>query len=183
MLHKYSILNYSSSKLKCFKYYGLGKYLLDRKIALSVQHPLKISTNRTYSLNVQNRKYLQFPFYKLSKTQLELIRRSLSTSSSLYNNKKDPQNEENNNRSANNLWKIFFFWSFIFWIISLLFRNNEADHLGVAEYISWEEFKYEMLAKGEVQKLIFSVASKQLFVILHKGAVVKNKIVSIKLFP
>ncbi|KAK6628962.1 hypothetical protein RUM43_002779 [Polyplax serrata] len=43
-------------------------------------------------------------------------------------------------------------------------------------YISWEEFKNDILAKGEVEKLIINMDTKEVGIVLHKGAVIKNKL-------
>lgn len=48
-------------------------------------------------------------------------------------------------------------------------------------YVSWNEFLYQMLAKGEVEQIIVRPDIEIVTIILFEGAVVKGKKVSNKL--
>lgn len=46
-------------------------------------------------------------------------------------------------------------------------------------YVSWNEFLYTMLTKGEVEELIVRPDIEVVTIILHEGAIIKGKKVSI----
>ncbi|XP_077301487.1 SPG7 matrix AAA peptidase subunit, paraplegin [Arctopsyche grandis] len=69
------------------------------------------------------------------------------------------------------------FWVFMAYLIittlSLaLLSNNQQE---VMKYVSWNEFLYQMLAKGEVEELIIRPDLEVVTIILHEGAVIKGK--------
>lgn len=45
-------------------------------------------------------------------------------------------------------------------------------------YVSWNEFLYQMLAKGEVEEIVVRPDMDIVTIILHDGAVIKGKRVS-----
>ena len=48
----------------------------------------------------------------------------------------------------------------------------------IVRWVSWNEFVYHMLAKGEVEEIIVRPDSEIVTIILHDGAVVKGRKVS-----
>lgn len=46
-------------------------------------------------------------------------------------------------------------------------------------YVSWNEFVYSMLSKGEVEELIVRPDMEVVTIILHEGAIIKGKKVSV----
>lgn len=45
----------------------------------------------------------------------------------------------------------------------------------VVRYVSWNEFLYQMLAKGEVEEIIVRPDVEVVTIILQEGAIIKNK--------
>ncbi|KAF5271018.1 hypothetical protein FQR65_LT05368 [Abscondita terminalis] len=65
-------------------------------------------------------------------------------------------------------------------MISLMFpSSNQPD---VVRYVSWNEFLYQMLAKGEVEEIIVRPDIEIVTIILHDGAVIKGKRVDYKTY-
>ncbi|KAK4877676.1 hypothetical protein RN001_010182 [Aquatica leii] len=65
-------------------------------------------------------------------------------------------------------------------MISLMFpSSNQPD---VVRYVSWNEFLYQMLAKGEVEEIIVRPDIEIVTIILHDGAVVKGRKVDHKTY-
>ncbi|CAG9770542.1 unnamed protein product [Ceutorhynchus assimilis] len=58
-------------------------------------------------------------------------------------------------------------------IISLMFPSTNAPE--AIRYVSWNEFLYQMLAKGEVEQLIVRPDIDIVTIILHEGAVIKGR--------
>ncbi|XP_072386948.1 mitochondrial inner membrane m-AAA protease component paraplegin [Diabrotica undecimpunctata] len=58
-------------------------------------------------------------------------------------------------------------------IISLMFPGTSQPE--VVRYVSWNEFLYQMLAKGEVERIIVRPDIEIVTIVLHEGAVVKGK--------
>lgn len=48
----------------------------------------------------------------------------------------------------------------------------------IIRYVSWNEFVYQMLAKGEVEQIIVRPDIDIVTIILHEGAVIKGRKVS-----
>ncbi|XP_066250735.1 mitochondrial inner membrane m-AAA protease component paraplegin isoform X2 [Euwallacea similis] len=58
-------------------------------------------------------------------------------------------------------------------IISLMFPSTNQPE--VVRYVSWNEFLYQMLAKGEVEQIIVRPDIDIVTIILHEGAIIKGK--------
>ena len=48
-------------------------------------------------------------------------------------------------------------------------------HFQMIRYVSWNEFVYSMLSKGEVEELIVRPDLEVVTIILHEGAIIKGK--------
>lgn len=60
----------------------------------------------------------------------------------------------------------------------LTFENLVYLNFKVIRYVAWNEFLYQMLAKGEVEQIIVRPDIDIVTIILFEGAVVKGKRVS-----
>ncbi|RZB38711.1 paraplegin, partial [Asbolus verrucosus] len=58
-------------------------------------------------------------------------------------------------------------------VISLMFPSSSQPE--VVRYVSWNEFLYQMLSKGEVEELIVRPDIEIVTIILHEGAIIKGK--------
>ena len=106
---------------------------------------------------------------------LEVFKRNVSKTSVCLNTKKEPNDSDKNPPENNfNFLKFLMTWAVLWFIYSLLSRNSNQRRFEAA-IISWEEFKNDILAKGEVDKLIYSLETQQVLVVLQKGAIIKNK--------
>lgn len=66
-----------------------------------------------------------------------------------------------------------------FYLMTLFPRSKSSDALYEdSVYISFKEFVYQMLAKGEVDKIIIRPDASLVLVFLHEGAVIKGRKVS-----
>nr|CAH7757725.1 unnamed protein product [Callosobruchus chinensis] len=65
-------------------------------------------------------------------------------------------------------------------MISLMFPSSSQPE--VIRYVSWNEFLYQMLAKGEVEQIIVRPDIEIVTIILHEGAVIKGKRVETRTF-
>ncbi|XP_071050116.1 mitochondrial inner membrane m-AAA protease component paraplegin [Onthophagus taurus] len=95
--------------------------------------------------------------------------------------KKRPDKNENNNDDDDNkissLLAKAFLWMLsaymVIAIISLMFPSSNQPE--VVRYVSWNEFLYQMLAKGEVEEIIVRPDVEIVTIILFDGAVIKGK--------
>ncbi|KAL1131091.1 hypothetical protein AAG570_012328 [Ranatra chinensis] len=89
---------------------------------------------------------------------------------------KDKKNEDNEKISS--LIAKAFLWMLTAYMvvaaISIIVPNSN-QHDVVVRYVSWNEFLYHMLAKGEVEEIIIRPDLEMVTIILHEGAVVKDK--------
>lgn len=65
-------------------------------------------------------------------------------------------------------------------LISLMFPSSNQPE--TMRYVSWSEFCYQMLAKGEVQQIIVKPDVDLVTIILHPGAIIKGKRVDTQVF-
>lgn len=65
-------------------------------------------------------------------------------------------------------------------IVSLIFPSSNQPE--VVRYVSWNEFLYQMLAKGEVEEIIVRPDMDIVSLILHDGAVIKGKKAEAKVY-
>ncbi|XP_014364734.2 paraplegin [Papilio machaon] len=111
--------------------------------------------------------------------------RSIHTSSTRYNqpnvdndkNKKDKKKQDDATLSS--LFMKAAFWMIatsIFIIMSsLMVPADSSSPNEVVRYVSWNEFVYNMLAKGEVEQLIVRPDIEVVTIILYEGAIIKGK--------
>ncbi|KAG5887067.1 hypothetical protein JTB14_002116 [Gonioctena quinquepunctata] len=69
------------------------------------------------------------------------------------------------------LWRVDAFYGVF--IISLIFPHSSQPE--VVRYVSWNEFIYQMLAKGEVEQIIIRPDIEIVTIILYEGAIIKGK--------
>ncbi|KAF7273513.1 hypothetical protein GWI33_013781 [Rhynchophorus ferrugineus] len=89
-----------------------------------------------------------------------------------------PEKDEDNDKDKlSTLLAKAFLWMLTAYMfiatISLLFPS--ANQPEVVRYVSWNEFLYQMLAKGEVEQIIVRPDSEIVTIILHEGAIVKGR--------
>ncbi|XP_022832758.1 paraplegin [Spodoptera litura] len=92
---------------------------------------------------------------------------------------KDEQDKKKKNEEMSSLMMKAAFWMFttcFLIILSTLFvpggENNQNEMI---RYVSWNEFVYSMLSKGEVEELIVRPDLEVVTIILHEGAIIKGK--------
>ncbi|KAF5269542.1 hypothetical protein FQA39_LY08731 [Lamprigera yunnana] len=94
------------------------------------------------------------------------------------NSSKDPKKDQNEDKDKiPSLLAKAFLWMltaymFIAFITLLFPSSNQPD---IIRYVSWNEFLYQMLAKGEVEEIIVRPDIEIVTIILHAGAIVKGK--------
>ncbi|XP_052752497.1 paraplegin [Galleria mellonella] len=110
--------------------------------------------------------------------------RTLHTTSPSFNQNedKDKDNKDKKKKDVdNNLPSLMMkvaFWMFttcILVIASTLLVPGDNTQNELIRYVSWNEFVYSMLSKGEVEELIVRPDMEVVTIILHEGAVVKGK--------
>ncbi|XP_041987157.1 paraplegin [Aricia agestis] len=103
--------------------------------------------------------------------------------SSANNNKDDDQNKDKDkkkNEDANipSLFVKAAFWmltTFILVTLSSMLVPGDNTQNELVRYVSWNEFVYNMLSKGEVEELIVRPDLEVVTIILYDGAVIKGK--------
>lgn len=123
----------------------------------------------------------------LSKLSSYLSSRSFHSTSQNHQqnkNENDPKKPKNDDEDKDKISAILakaFLWMLtaymVIAIISLLFPSSNQPE--VVRYVSWNEFLYQMLAKGEVEEIIVRPDIEIVTIILYDGAVIKGKRVSI----
>ncbi|CAH0703702.1 unnamed protein product [Spodoptera exigua] len=108
--------------------------------------------------------------------------RGFRTSATDRQNKKDDKDEKDKNKKNAEMSSLIMkaaFWMFTtcFLIIlsSLIVPGGENGQNEMIRYVSWNEFVYSMLSKGEVQELIVRPDLEVVTIILHEGAIIKGK--------
>lgn len=98
-------------------------------------------------------------------------------------NKKPEKEDEEDNKISSILAKAFL-WMLsaymVIAVISLLFPSSNQPE--VVRYVSWNEFLYQMLAKGEVEEIIVRPDVDIVTIILHDNAIVKGRRVEHKTY-
>ncbi|KAJ8924721.1 hypothetical protein NQ315_000873 [Exocentrus adspersus] len=94
-----------------------------------------------------------------------------------------PDNDEDKDKISALLAKAFL-WMLtaymVIAIISLMFPSSNQPE--VVRYVSWNEFLYQMLAKGEVEEIIVRPDIEIVTIVLYSGAVIKGKKVDNRTF-
>ncbi|KAJ8977741.1 hypothetical protein NQ317_005730 [Molorchus minor] len=89
---------------------------------------------------------------------------------------KPGNNDEDKDKISSLLAKAFL-WMLtaymVIAIISLMFPSSSQPE--VVRYVSWNEFLYQMLAKGEVEEVIVRPDIEIVTIVLYDGAVIKGK--------
>lgn len=89
---------------------------------------------------------------------------------------KDKKDDEEENKMKSIVTKAVFWMLTAYLLIavlSLMFPGNNQPEL--LRYVSWNEFLYQMLAKGEVEEIIVRPDLDVVTIILQEGAIVKGK--------
>lgn len=110
--------------------------------------------------------------------------RNFSTTSGLGNQQgrgrddddphKDDKDKENPNEKIPLLPRLIFWFWLAFGIYTLL-RMGQGEDSNVFRFISWNEFYFDMLAKGEVEAIIVRPESETAIIQLQPDAVIKGK--------
>ncbi|CAH1983503.1 unnamed protein product [Acanthoscelides obtectus] len=87
------------------------------------------------------------------------------------------KNDDEDKDKISSLLAKAFLWMLTAYVviamISLMFPSSSQPE--VIRYVSWNEFLYQMLAKGEVEQIIVRPDIEIVTIILHEGAVIKGK--------
>lgn len=108
---------------------------------------------------------------------------STSTNNSEQNKqddqKKDDKDKKKKNEEMSSLMMKAAFWMittcFLIIMSSLIVPGGDGGHNEMMRYVSWNEFVYSMLSKGEVEELIVRPDLEVVTIILHEGAIIKGK--------
>ncbi|CAK1588033.1 unnamed protein product [Parnassius mnemosyne] len=109
--------------------------------------------------------------------------RNIHTSSSSYNqnsnkDKDKKDKKKNDDVTLPSLLMKAAFWMFITSVLitmSTLLVPGDNTQNEMIRYVSWNEFVYNMLAKGEVEQLIVRPDIEVVTIILYEGAIIKGK--------
>lgn len=100
---------------------------------------------------------------------------------------KGPSGKKKPNEDDNNMSSLVFkaaFWMFVMYMfasfISLMVPSDKQTE--IIRYVSWNEFVYHMLSKGEVEELIVRPDMEVVTILLHEGAIVKGKKVTNRIY-
>ncbi|XP_028043389.1 paraplegin [Bombyx mandarina] len=91
---------------------------------------------------------------------------------------KDKHKKDKKNNELSSLFMKAVFWMLttcILIIMSTLLVPSDTPQNEVIRYVSWNEFVYSMLAKGEVQELIVRPDMEVVTIILYEGAIIKGR--------
>lgn len=91
---------------------------------------------------------------------------------------KDKKDKQKKYEEVSSLFMKAVFWLFttsILLVMSLLLLPGDNTQNELVRYVSWNEFVYSMLSKGEVDELIVRPDLEVVTIILHEGAIVKGK--------
>ncbi|KAJ0183648.1 hypothetical protein K1T71_000071 [Dendrolimus kikuchii] len=94
------------------------------------------------------------------------------------NNDKDKDKKKNNGEEIPSLIMKAVFWMFttcVLLVMSSLLVPGDNTQNELIRYVSWNEFVYSMLSKGEVDELIVRPDMEVVTIILHEGAVIRGK--------
>ncbi|XP_044766234.1 paraplegin [Coccinella septempunctata] len=98
------------------------------------------------------------------------------------NNNKKPSDEDKDKITG--LLAKAFLWMLTTYIVvaivSLIFPGSNQPE--VVRYVSWNEFLYQMLAKGEVEQIIVRPDIEIVSLVLHEGAIIKGKKAEAKVY-
>lgn len=178
MFHSCTPLKYSCNKSIYFKGCNYEKSLFKKKVpVLLVKYPFTVS-KKAISTGVHNYKFLKKSSIKLKEIRTEAIKRHLSLSTVRFNQSKNSKKpEEDPQENLYIVLKRFWIWAVASWALYFYLRDVHQRQDIFPAVISWEEFKNEMLAKGEVDKILVFDEASEIIIVLHKGAVIKNALV------
>ncbi|CAF4744376.1 unnamed protein product [Pieris macdunnoughi] len=110
----------------------------------------------------------------------QLLGRSLHTSTTNYNKDENDKDKNKKKEDANipSIMVKALFWimtTFTLIMMSSMLLSGDNTQSEFVRYVSWNEFVYSMLLKGEVEELIVRPDIEVVTIILHEGAVVKGR--------
>lgn len=157
----------------------MNKCTIKTRCPVTLARTQFIISKRNISQWTQDRKYWLKPLSKIRIRNVDIIKRALSTSSKVFNENKNAESSggDKNKGPEFEILRGIAIFILIYFVLNLLFNDTEKKKVEDMFYISWEEFKNDILAKGEVEKLIINMDTKEVGIVLHKGAVIKNKLV------
>ncbi|XP_026331849.1 paraplegin [Hyposmocoma kahamanoa] len=108
--------------------------------------------------------------------------RGLHTTSVQYKegqeNDRDKDKKKKEDENMGSLFVKAAFWMLLTTLLimlSSLLVPNDNTHNELVRYVSWNEFMYSMLSKGEVEELIVRPDLEVVTIVLHEGAIIKGK--------
>ncbi|KAK7115309.1 hypothetical protein V1264_001202 [Littorina saxatilis] len=94
---------------------------------------------------------------------------------------KDDKDKENPNEKIPLLPRLIFWFWLAFGVYTIL-RMGQGEDSNVFRFISWNEFYYDMLAKGEVEAIIVRPENEAAIIQLSEGAIIKGKRVDTRFY-
>lgn len=178
---------------------NIKKCLLYNFPACSRLKWLMYKQNERYFKNRGNRNQmlLQPTFASLIHNGIQLNVRFLHTSRSTMQEHDKKKSEDDDKEKPNNkeedeeqkkLTQIMvkmFTWTFTMYLVLMIFASfflPNSEKAELIRYVSWNEFVYHMLAKGEVEGIVARPDMDLVTVTLYDGAVIKGKRIDLKTF-
>ncbi|UXI18836.1 NADH dehydrogenase iron-sulfur protein 6 [Sarcoptes scabiei] len=113
--------------------------------------------------------------YYISKRKIHQSSQRLDQKSS--SNRNDPDEDKNDRKNDRKLIVVAALWMIATYsaitMFSLLFPPLQKPD--VLRYVSWNEFYFQMLAKGEVESIVVKPELDLVTIYLHEGAIIRGK--------
>ncbi|KAF2358708.1 Peptidase FtsH [Trinorchestia longiramus] len=153
--------------LRSFSCIGLVQRSLDRALLLpsSKPHPCATPVDQTL--------YIHTTSSSNNNSNSSGSKKNSTNSSSSSNNNDDDEDKRNKNMQMKAaLWMLT---AYIFVLLLGLLFPSPGSPEPVVRYVSWHEFVHQMLARGEVERVLVRPDVSDVVVHLHEGAVVKGR--------
>ncbi|XP_072755555.1 mitochondrial inner membrane m-AAA protease component paraplegin [Anoplolepis gracilipes] len=135
-----------------------------RKEFHAVQAALLHGSNFTFSPRIDNVRYFNTTCSKSNKQS--------SKESGSEKPDKDPDKDE----EMKLLLRKLSVWVILLYVVLLALRQQlDTSNIEPAASISWNEFVYHMLGKGEVEAIIINPTIDHVIIVVHDGAIIKGR--------
>lgn len=151
------------------------KKLIKRSV-LSNQSQFFIRDFHTSTLRFENQKDSQ-PDKKNPKKISDNSNKQKNNNGNEDKNKNDTEEKVMSVLTKAVLWMLTIYM--LVAVASLLLPKNTRPEV-TTRYVSWNEFIHHMMAKGEVRELIVRPDMEMVTIILHDGAIIKGRRVSVQ---
>ncbi|XP_020281694.1 paraplegin isoform X2 [Pseudomyrmex gracilis] len=94
-----------------------------------------------------------------------------SKESSSGNSDKEPDKNE----EMRILMRKITIWAVILYVLLIVLKQQMGTSTEPAASVSWNEFVYEMLSKGEVETIIVNPAIEHVIIMVHNGAIIRGR--------